>query len=319
MLIRKFQLLSIMMIALGGIIFTSCSDNLVDSNVDTQDFTEQTVSTMLRGVEGEDTEGEEGRRRGKNRKPCFDLVYPLTIEFADATTASVSSKEEFRQAVKDWFEATGAEKNADNRPSFVYPLQIELGEVIDVQNVEELKEIAQQCRGKRGPKGKGHRGDCFELVYPVTIVFADATTASAGSKEEFRQAVKDWFEATGAEKNADNRPTFQFPIEVIKDGETIQVASQEELQALKEGCRGDRGKNKCFDLVYPVSMDFDGETQSFASEEELKAAMRSYRQENGKGSPRPELVFPVTVEYEDGTQATANSREELRSLKEDCE
>src|SRR6187402_2770051 len=142
-------------------------------------------------------------RSGAGTFGCYELVFPVTLGFADSTTATVNSYEELREAIRTWFESNGANHNHHNRPSLVYPYQVtnDAGEIITVENVDQLKELLAACRpGPGGPgnggnngghgNGHGHHGGgdaCYTLVYPITIQFPDSTQSTVASQEEFRQ------------------------------------------------------------------------------------------------------------------------------------
>lgn len=163
-------------------------------------------------------------------------------------------------------------------------------------------------------------GGCFELVFPVTIIFADESTATSNSLEEMKAAIKTWVQA-----NPDTRPMpkFQFPIDVIKDDGTIaSIADAEAMMLLRKECPRKFGKghgkgNHCFRLEIPFTLLLaDGSSIEVNSKDDLP------RPEKGSGRPdpadRPKLVFPVDVKLKDGTSQTINSKEELIALKDSC-
>ena len=157
-------------------------------------------------------------------------------------------------------------------------------------------------------------GGCFELVFPVTIVFADETTATVDSLGAMKAAIKAWKEANLDMKE---RPTFQFPIDVIKDdGTIVTVADESELRALRKECPRNFGPSHghgkhCFKLEFPFRILLaNGTIKVINSREDL---------------PRPtvlgdraELIFPVNVTLKDGTSKTLNSKVEMIALKQSC-
>ncbi|MCR9286314.1 MAG: hypothetical protein NXI23_02880 [Bacteroidetes bacterium] len=168
----------------------------------------------------------------------------------------------------------------------------------------------------------GRKG-CFELVFPITIEFPDSTTADVNDYDELRTAIKEWKEAN---PDAQEKPNFVFPIEVIsEDGEVISVANKAELFELKKDCKGNFNRPKghkckpCFELVFPLTIEFpDGTTQEVADRSELKTTIREWKQNNQGSDERPAIVFPIDVEMEDGTIVPVNSKEELKELRESC-
>ncbi len=172
--------------------------------------------------------------------------------------------------------------------------------------------------------GKNH---CLEFVFPIGIEFNDGTTVDVDSYESLKDTIKGWLQANELERSRDNKPDLIYPIQVVnQEGEVVDVASQEELVALKEECQSSRGDRqgrggrgfKCFSLVYPITITIGDESQTFEDKQTLKQAVRAYKEEAGEDAERPSLVFPVTVELEDGTQQDISSQEDLDALKEEC-
>ncbi len=188
----------------------------------------------------------------------------------------------------------------------------------DLQSIYEIEERS----------GTGMRG-CYELVFPVTIQFADTTTLEVLNYEELKQAIRNWFEAN-QERPRPNRPHLVFPFEVInEDGELITITNQEELHQLRRAClnavfggnhHGHFGKDRpCFKPVFPFTLEFpDGSLVTVTTPREMQQAIRTWKQANPGSHERPEFVFPITVQLRDGTQVVVNTPEELRALKEEC-
>lgn len=168
---------------------------------------------------------------------CFELVFPVTLEFPDESTFMGDSYEELIQAIQDWKEAN---PDVEGRPTFVFPIEVisEEGEVISVNSKEELHELREECGGHFGGHGHhGHHGNCtpcFEIIFPVTIQFPDETTADAADRIELKNLIREWKQAN---PDAEERPELVFPIEVeMEDGTIVTVNSKEELQELRESC-----------------------------------------------------------------------------------
>lgn len=177
--------------------------------------------------------------------------------------------------------------------------------------------------------GSGMAG-CYELVFPVTLQFADGTTQEVGSYEELKQAIREWYQGMNVRPRPALRPHLAFPYDVInEDGEIITVSTLEELVALRRACiasvygsnhHGHLGKDRhCFKPVFPFTLEFpDGSQVAVNTPLELRQAIRTWKQANPDSTERPEFVFPITVQLRDGTQVVVNTPEELRALKADC-
>jgi len=222
MQIKNLRAFGLMLLAALAITFTSCNQDLDLTDVD--NFTDSAVDGLQRGVVG------------KNH--CLEFIFPVTIAFVDESTASVESYENLHETVSAWFESNDVEKSRENKPELVFPVQVvnQEGEVIDVEDDEALRALKSECpREGRGDKGRGGKGyKCFSLVFPVSLDIAGEIT-SFEDHETFKSAIRAYKEEFG--RDAD-RPELVFPVTVeYDDGTQVEVASQEEMQALKEDCK----------------------------------------------------------------------------------
>lgn len=206
---------------------------------------------------------------------------------------------------------------------FITSCQKDEANATEVENFVEQStfEIESRC-------GVGLAG-CYELVFPVTLEFADGTTAEVFSNEEMRDAIRNWYlENRPIRPRPMNRPTIQMPFDLVNmDGEIITVESVAQLRELLAECPGiGIGPNPnghrpraCFKPVFPFSIEFpDGEQVLVNTPRELRIAVRTWHVENPGVPGRPVFVFPLTVELRDGTTVVVNSAEELQAIKEDC-
>ena len=100
----------------------------------------------LREACGSDEFGRRDRRghRG-NCEPCFHLVFPINIQFPDDTTTEVADRQELKQTIRQW---RADNPGVDERPQIVFPINVEMnetGEIVTVNNREELKELRESC------------------------------------------------------------------------------------------------------------------------------------------------------------------------------
>ncbi len=171
----------------------------------------------------------------------------------------------------------------------------------------------------------GDKG-CFEFVFPITIVFADASTVEVNSYEEMRAAFKTWKTANPSVKG---RPSIQFPYTVTKDdGTLVTIENAEQMKELVASCgpiKGDGGGPKgdgpkgngtpCFKINFPVSVTTTSKgVVVITTREEFKTLLKELR----KTKERLELVYPVTLTLKDGTVVTVNSAEEIKAIKDGC-
>ena len=141
----------------------------------------------------------------KGRRP--HLVFPLSIVLEDGSTQEIADKDEFKAYLDTLADGV--------KPVFVFPISVEKnGETIVINTQEEFDaSIKKPKRGKRP-----------EFVYPISVTLSDGTTQEIADQD----ALKEYH------KNLDKgvRPVYVFPLSIIKNGETIVINSQEELDAL---------------------------------------------------------------------------------------
>lgn len=199
----------------------------------------------------------------------------------------------------------------------------------DASQLLSTEEFVGQSIDGLESQGKIGRGGCYEFIFPISINFADGSTAELADYSSLRIVLKTWRENN---PDAENKPTLSFPVEVMsEDGSVISVADKEELKELRQECRRTHFDNPrrvrnffrtaCFDVVFPVTLEFpNGSTLEAATPGALKTAIRAWKQNVERPvEDHPTVVFPITVEYEDGTQAEADSKEALKELKDQCD
>ena len=222
MIQKSFKLASLFSLVIGlTFLFSSCEKGETTLSDDTVEYTTQAIFEIQ-------------ERGGCGRGGCYEFIFPITIEFPDGTTAEAEDYENLRTIISEWKEAN---PDAEDRPSLSFPLEVlsEEGEVITIDSRLELLRVRRACRrifGNRPHHGRGER--CFRLVYPITVTFPDETTAIVDSRRELKIAVRAWRRNN---REVEERPMLTYPLQVeMQDGTIVDVASKEELQALKESC-----------------------------------------------------------------------------------
>ncbi len=141
----------------------------------------------------------------KGRRP--HLLFPLSVVLEDSTTLEIANKDEFKAYLDTLADGV--------KPVFVFPISVKRnGETIIVNTQEEFDALVKK------PK-KGKRP---EFVFPISVTLEDNTTKEIANKDELKTYYKSL--AKGV------RPVYVFPLSIIKDGTTMVINSQEELDAL---------------------------------------------------------------------------------------
>lgn len=140
----------------------------------------------------------------KGKRP--HLVFPLSVVLEDGSTQEMADKNEF-DAYLDTL-ADGV------KPTFVFPITIEKNGVTIVVETQEIFDALV----KRPKKGKRP-----EFVFPISVLLSDGTTQEIADQD----ALKAYHESL--DKGV--RVAYVFPLSIIKDGVTVVINSQEELNA----------------------------------------------------------------------------------------
>lgn len=219
--ILKFQWL---MILVAGLFITSCSDSTDSGDAASAEaYAEEVVTRTL-----------EGANLGK--AGCYELVFPVTLSFPDATTVEIASVDAMKEALKAWRKEN---PRVRTRPSLVFPFSVisASGEVIVVDNEVEQRELRIACGKTFGGHDKDKHKSCFKINFPFSVTLPDSTVITLNAKEDrkvLHDAIKEFKKANPGVRV---RPELVFPISVtMEDGTVVTVNTKEELKALKESC-----------------------------------------------------------------------------------
>lgn len=192
----------------------------------------------------------------------------------------------------------------------------------DLDTYAEEVIFRTQQEANMGPFG------CYELVFPVTLVFPDKSTVDVDSYDAMKNAIKDWRKDN---RRVKARPQLQFPYELINaDGEVITVENLREQAQVRKDCRetflddnGPLGHNDrpkfCFRIVFPLTIHFpDGTTYGVNTREEFNNAVRRWRAANPDATSRPVIGLPFTVQLRNGNTVEITTREQLQRLRAMC-
>jgi hypothetical protein len=82
---------------------------------------------------------------GQHALSCFDIVFPVTIQFPDSTTATANSRQEMRQLTREWRQNN---PGVQGRPQLVFPITVKMTDdstLVTVNSREELKQLKEDC------------------------------------------------------------------------------------------------------------------------------------------------------------------------------
>ena len=165
----------------------------------------------------------------KRARKCFKPVLPVTLVYTDGSTLEITSKEEMKRALRDWYK-NHAEGEA--RPHIQFPFDVKLKDdtVVTVENKDDIKRIIDGCRPDMEDKER-----CFRFNFPISMTFPDGAKVTLENPKALHDVFKIWKKKHG---QTDRRPEFDFPISVTMtdNDEVVTVENKEELIALKESC-----------------------------------------------------------------------------------
>ena len=146
---------------------------------------------------------------------CYDLLFPVTLEFPDGTTAEAADAEELRQLIMDW---RMQNPDSDERQGFVFPIEVELpnGEVISVESEHQLRHLREACRRPCHPRPNR----CFDIVFPVTVEFPNGDIVEVENGHQLRHLIRTWHQS---HPHAD-------------DGTIVTVETPEQYHIIIESC-----------------------------------------------------------------------------------
>lgn len=149
-----------------------------------------------------------------------------------------------------------------------------------------------------------------EIVFPVELILDDGTT----------KIVDDW-SLLDLSFHVHKILDYTYPIEIIKDGLTIQINSKEELEA--ESCQGgvpvfvDITFCNCFELeiAYPTDiLDQNGTVHSVNGFWDLFDVYDDWKSTQNSNSDFLEFVYPITLIDGMGVNINAENYEDVITI-----
>ncbi|MBK9336797.1 MAG: hypothetical protein IPM98_09490 [Lewinellaceae bacterium] len=86
------------------------------------------------------------RGHGQHGLSCFEVVFPITIEFPDGTTAEAGDRQAVHQLLRVWMQNN---PGVPARPKVTFPLTVKMaddGSLVTVDSPEALRRLKADCR-----------------------------------------------------------------------------------------------------------------------------------------------------------------------------
>ena len=253
---------------------------------------------------------------------CFDIQFPIQITMPDDSQVSVVNEDELFEAVDLYYEMSD---EYDGLPEINFPINIvfyfenengnEQQEVIEIGSYEELEMYFDVCPDENNngwDDEDWYEIDCFDLVYPLTIVNPEGEVLTVDSENNLHEYIDQYYENCNSNDCGDFNLYYPLTVEYYSETndqvQTLTINSEEELQELlDEHCYNDdddeEGLDTCGEIVYPITVEApNGDQFTGNSEEEIMAFMEDWSSNNCNTMECDtdfELVFPITMEFED--------------------
>ena len=90
---------------------------------------------------------ESDKPNDRDRRPCFEIIYPVNLELPDGTLVEVNGPEEWHQVASSWKED---HPDSDARPALVFPIEVKLrnGDIKLIESQEQLRRLKMACHDK---------------------------------------------------------------------------------------------------------------------------------------------------------------------------
>jgi len=255
---------------------------------------------------------------------CFDIQFPIQITMPDDSQVSVVNEDELFEAVDLYYEMSD---EYDGLPEINFPINIvfyfenengnEQQEVIEIGSYEDLEMYFDVCPDENNngwDDEDWYEIDCFDLVYPLTIVNPEGEVLTVDSENNLHEYIDQYYENCNSNDCGDFNLYYPLTVEYYSETndqvQTLTINSEEELQELlDEHCYndddgdGEDGLDTCGEIVYPVTVEApNGDQFTGNSEEEIMTFIEEWSSNNCNTMECDtdfELVFPITMEFED--------------------
>ena len=251
---------------------------------------------------------------------CFDIQFPIQITMPDDSQVSVVNEDELFEAVDLYYEMSD---EYDGLPEINFPINIvfyfenengnEQQEVIEIGSYEELEMYFDVCPDENNngwDDEDWYEIDCFDLVYPLTIVNPEGEVLTVDSENNLHEYIDQYYENCNSNDCGDFNLYYPLTVEYYSETndqvQTLTINSEEELEALLDEYCYDDGwddEETCGEIVYPVTVEApNGEQFTANSEEEVYSFMEEWYSNNCNTVECDddfEVVYPITMEFED--------------------
>jgi len=303
-----------LLFALASIGLVSCTkEDVTTTTVDDPEIVDPQEGVTNPLVNSMSSGSEDGMDLG-----CFVIDFPFALMIGDDVVEVDADSD---------FEVLFASTDENTFVDFVYPFNITYadGSTEVIESGEELGEAFATCIPDEGwgydstftedldfPAFLITADDyCYDIVYPITLTDLEGEGYTVASEDDFIDLIA----------TTSTILFFDFPLMLIDDDVTVDVADSDELFEALLSCVDDGegfdttwnygGEIGCYGVEFPFTAVLaDGSTVQVDNHDELCALMIE--------GPIVGFEYPLTLIRADGSTLVVNSEEEFITALDDC-
>lgn len=242
---------------------------------------------------------------------CYTLVYPYSLVTKGNEQITVNDDEELTDALIN-----------NDIKSLAYPVTLQDVDGVNttVDNRGQLQQLIKDCEDNNnngGDDGEDNLEDliellpCYSVVYPIQVYNESDTIEIADSLSLVGVIDGEEYEA------------LILPITVIdKDGQSIDVLDNEDLDQLADSCEDDEEDDdfedlvedieECFSMVFPFELiTIDDTTIEVSNQDDFELLVE-------EGNIKA-FVYPFQLINEDDEIVDVNNKGQLKQIVKECE
>jgi len=187
---------------------------------------------------------------------------------------------------------------------------------LDQDKKEEIERVNDARNNDKDERVK--KGDCYELIYPVSYTLPDGTKVTGENEKEIWEAMKKWFTD---HPDARKKYNIIYPVEVVFKDEHIKVTSDEEFALIKKECNNETYdpfsyyEKACFEFEFPISFILpDGSRFSAEEKIEITKNLKEWYSAHPNSDRKPKLNYPIKISFKDELFTLSNDEHLVRFM-----
>ena len=246
---------------------------------------------------------------------CFEFIYPISLILPGGSEIIINNDEDWDE-IDLWYDDN---KYFEDGPEIIYPFSISLdGSTFDVNNDIDFLEMIDLIVNVCGDVEKDYGEECFEFVYPISLILPDGSEITINNDEDWDQ-IDLWYEEN---KDVKEEPEIIYPFDVLIDDDLKTITNKEDFESLKKYCyQKDSEKDygeECFEFVYPISLILPDGSEITINNDEDWDQIDLWYEENKDVKEEPEIIYPFDVLIDDDLKTITN-KEDFEWLEDYCD